>query len=75
MKRVFCFGVIVPAILFFNLAQSQNIAFKKGNFKDQKQEFKTAYNDLYAGNVLNNQEKFAEALTYYLKAQEFNPKK
>lgn len=73
MKRIINFIILACVVLWSAAVFSQNVEFKKGNFKDKKQEFKSAFNDFYAGNNLSSQGKFAEALEHYLKANVFNP--
>jgi outer membrane protein OmpA-like peptidoglycan-associated protein/tetratricopeptide (TPR) repeat protein len=64
---------------------AQDVAFKKGNFKDDKEGFEAAKKNIEDGDVLlekgeqkvlgmvNAFEEFEEALAFYLPAQEFNP--
>lgn len=68
-------------IIFFSfahkpaIAQLQNVEFSKDNFKDKKKELGEAKDNLSKGDRLIEKEngKEAEALPFYLKAQEFNP--
>ena len=73
MKTIINFIILACVLLWSGAVFSQNVEFKKGNFKDKKQEFKSAFDDFYAGNNLSGQGKFAEALEHYLKANAFNP--
>ncbi|MBL6873709.1 MAG: hypothetical protein ISR00_07200, partial [Flavobacteriales bacterium] len=64
---------------------AQDVAFKKGNFKDDKDGLEKAKINIAEGDVflekgeqkvlamVNAFEEFGEALTFYLQAQDFNP--
>ena len=73
MKILNYYAVLALIVLLSSPVFSQNIEFKKSNFKDRKLEYKSAFNDFDTGNNLSSQGKFAEALQHYLKANEFNP--
>ena len=72
MKILNYYAVLALIVLLSSPVFSQNIEFKKSNFKDRKLEYKSAFNDFDTGNNLSSQGKFAEALQHYLKANEFN---
>lgn len=81
MKVFFVLVFLCSTILTF----SQNVAFKKSNFKDNKDEFNTAVDNIEQGEeylIKGNQkvlamefagDEFNQALKYFLPAQEFNP--
>ena len=77
---------LTTLIFFFSAtAMSQDIAFKAGNFKDRKEDFKKAKAELDLGDVLYETGKtqffavqnpglnFVKALIHYKKAYAFNP--
>ena len=77
--------VITTTIILMSIAgNAQDIAFKKSNFKDNKDGLEVAVNNIEEGdiwlekgkvkvlNMENAFDEFNKALTYYLPAQEFN---
>ena len=78
-------GVTIIILLSTTCSWSQNIEFKSSNFKDKKEEFKEAVNNIKAGDVfleIANEavavvkspgDGFKNALNLYLKANDFNP--
>jgi len=81
MKLLFTFSILFISILTFG----QDVAFKAGNFKDKKEEFKKANTELDLGDVLYEEgqtkffatqrpgDKFIKALMHFEKAYDFNP--
>ena len=81
MKKIF---TIVLSFITFSL-YAQDVAFKKGNFKDDKSGFEKAKANLVSGDEWLEKGKakvlvmeyaadeYSKALEYYLPAQKFNP--
>ena len=77
---------LLICFLFSTTLFSQNVAFKASNFKDKKEAFKIAKEQLELGTVLfeegkaavfavqNPELNFFKALTHFEKAYKFNPK-
>ncbi len=77
---------IIIATLTLGFAQAQDVEFKASNFKDDKEGFKKATDNIKAGDeffelantaifeVKSPGLNYAKALKHYLKAQDFNPK-
>ena len=77
--------LLVTVVLFSGLAQAQNVEFKAANFKDDKEGFKKAIENLKKGDEyyeLGNAaifdtkdpgKNFKYAIVYFKKAQAFNP--
>ena len=72
MKNKCILLIIVLTGFLPNNLFSQNIEFKKANFKDKKEEYKKANDHYLSGNNLSLQGKFSEALENYIKANDFN---
>jgi outer membrane protein OmpA-like peptidoglycan-associated protein len=72
--------LIVLAITFVcvwnALGQDKSVSFDKSNFKDRKDEFKTALENLEKGNALYalSHQNWSQAIEFYEKAYGFNPK-
>ncbi|PCJ82932.1 MAG: hypothetical protein COA57_12585 [Flavobacteriales bacterium] len=75
----------ITAFLIFTQTFGQNIEFKASNFKDKKEEFKKAIANIEMGddfleigntaefNIKDPKTAFKQALSFYEKAQTFNP--
>lgn len=70
-KSIYIIAVFIGCSLFC-ISQS-DVPFEKGFFKDDKEGFKNAMDNLLDGNDNYQDSSYAVALGYYLKAQEFNP--
>lgn len=74
MKKI----VLISVLSLFSISLfAQEVTFDKKNFKDNKKEFKEAEGHLKMADELMMPmpfPRYGQALNYYLKAQEFNPK-
>ena len=74
MKNKTNLSIILFASLFaHSLLFSQNVEFKKQNFKDRADELKDAQKQIKEGDNLFEDGAYLPALEPYLKANEFNP--
>ena len=70
------FVYIIAVILIFNSVKSQNVEFTKSNFADKKGDFKKAKKYIRKGNRYCSWQGIdvAEGISYYLRANDINPK-
>ncbi len=69
------YHIIAFVLLYVKLqAQNKNVPFDKSLFKNKKEHFKKALTNFKRGNVLYEETHYKDALYFYLKVQNFNPK-
>jgi outer membrane protein OmpA-like peptidoglycan-associated protein/tetratricopeptide (TPR) repeat protein len=64
--------LLILLLIIGYLSFGQNVEFEKDNFPNQKDGFKTAYNNLLDGNDAYEKENYYNAIESFLQAFEFN---
>lgn len=69
----YLFIAIGLAVCFSSTYAQEDVSFRRSNFPGQAHDLRVARNQIHTADHLFEQNRFEDALEYYLKAYEFNP--